>query len=40
MLNRIGGVSYHSGNQDFAVRQLYVFPDPPLMFVARVGTFD
>src|SRR5205807_1819473 len=40
MLNKIGLVIHHAGDEDLAIWQLHVLPDFPLVRVAWVGGFD
>src|SRR5687768_14636924 len=40
MLDDVGLVADDTGDEDLSLRQLYILPDHPLMFVARVGSFD
>ena len=40
MLDDVGGVADHAGNEHFALGQLGLFPHPPFVLVARIGAFD
>ena len=40
MLDHIGGVADHAGNEHLARRQLRGLPHPPFVLVARIGAFD
>src|SRR3954467_3134728 len=40
MLDDVGGVTDHAGNQRRILRQLELFPQSPFMLVARIGELD
>ena len=40
MLDDIGRVADHPGNELAAGRQFHLFPDAPFMLVARIAHFD
>jgi hypothetical protein len=40
MLDDIGGVADHAGDQNFAGRKFHGFPNAPFVGVARIGSFE
>jgi len=40
MLNDVGDVADHTGDQHLAVQESHVVPDPPFMLVSGIGHLD
>src|SRR5579885_757778 len=40
VLDEVAGVAHHTGDEQLALREPHVLPDPPLMLVARVRRLD